>query len=937
MTTEPIAFVDFATHPQICAAFAAGHTLFAIRCADSSIAFCNAAGAALLGHETIPAATSACFAPDSITLRQFSAAASGLDHAGESRNFTIHRLDGFRRTAVPALARRITVDGDDFFVFDADPGLPNVGLTAGFTEDGAQLAILGNDGRIIEESQGFSAIGLAPSTLETMSAALPESNAPGLQQLIGSQAGIWHVSLAWLDDERLILFVSGEHAEPVFDPEPAENITQAPPLPATSRSVIDMIAAIDEGFATMEAGSAPAPAAMPVVAKRPLRFVWRTDAEGRFTEVSSELTDAVGVDAADIVGLRFEDLESQIGVSGATAIASLLTQPSTWSGRTVEWPVAGTDRRIPVDLAALPSFSRKRAFNGFRGFGLARIGDTRQDPDATGLALVTTDQRPTPGLNDAERQAFDEIALTLSGPQAAIAETQEKRSPVLRRTVTHFAGSEATAAVAEKRTDRPALDRASIDALPDAVLIQSGDHFTHANPAMLALSGFRELNEITAAGGPDHLLQRDARNHLVLMRADGTALPVSLHLQSIRFEDGRALSMTLRTEPSDHALLAVSSNDLAAPSVAAAVFDAHDEDDEALQAILDTTTDGIVIIDADGRISSLSASALGLFGRESETVHGKRFTVLFAEESRHDIEDYLDRVIDGQSLALMHEGCEVMGRETGGGLLPLVMTLGRLPRSGGACAVLRDISEWKRREDDLRAARRSVTRIEQERESFLTMLKLELKMPLDAIIALGDTLRHEPYGTLGDQRYKEIAREVSEKSRQARNAVGDILGETPSPEMTEDQLMSASGINDVIAESVSMVQPRANARRIIIRAALSPGLTDTLTDAERLKEIALDLLYEAVHFTPAGGQVVVSTARAPDGGTLLRFRDNGIAPVRRRPAAATATGKTAEPENARIAHARQLVESLGGTFTVQAVPNEGMLVQVFLPVNAEAA
>ncbi|WP_176086050.1 PAS domain S-box protein [Martelella sp. HB161492] len=932
MTTEPIAFVEFATHPQVRAAFAAGHTLFAVHCDDNSIAFCNAAGASLLGHQSIAAATDAPFAPDSIMLRQFSAAAGSLAHNGDTRDFTIHRIDGFRRVAVPARASRISLEGEDLFVFDADFGQTDARLTAGFSDDGAQLAILDNDGRIIEESQGFAALSLDPSDLAAMRLALQDSDAPSLQRLTDSAAGIWHATLARLDDERLMLYVSGQHAEPVPDPVPAFEIAPEPQETA-SRSVIDMIAAIDQGFATMTSDAPQAEA--PVVARRPLRFVWQSNAEGRFTEVSRELTDAVGVDAADIIGLRFEDLEDQLGVRGAKAIAGLLPQASTWSGKTVEWPIAGTDRRIPIDLAALPSFSRDRIFNGYRGFGLARIGDTRQDPDATGLALVTAEQPPLPGLNDAERQAFDEIALTLSGSPTATPEMKEKRSPVLRRTVTPEAVSEASPPAPEKRSDRPTLDRRAIDALPDAVLIQSGEQIIHANPHMMSLSGYDNLDEITAAGGPDQLLQRDGQNHLILMRADGSVLPVSLQLQSIRFEDSRALSMTLRTEPSDHEILALSGS---APALAApAVFDANDEDGEALQAILDTTTDGIVIIDADGRISSLSASALGLFGRESETVCGKRFTVLFAEESRRDIEDYLDRVIDGQSLALMHEGCEVMGREAGGGLLPLVMTLGRLPRSGGACAVLRDISEWKRHEDELRAARRSMARIEQEREGFLTMLKLELKMPLDAIIALGDTLRHEPYGALGDQRYKEIAQAVSEKSRQARNVVGDILGEMPAPRVAEEEAMSASGINDVIAESVSIVQPRANARRIIIRAALSPGLTDTLADAGRLKEIALDLLYEAVHFTPAGGQVVVSTARAPDGGTLLRFRDNGIAPVRRRPAAATASGKTSEPENARIAHARQLVESIGGTFTIHAVPNEGMLVQVFLPVNADAA
>ena len=69
-------------------------------------------------------------------------------------------------------------------------------------------------------------------------------------------------------------------------------------------------------------------------------------------------------------------------------IAGLLERRDTWSGRSVLWPVAGTDLRIPVDLAALPVYDRARKFSGFRGFGVARAGDAVVDPEATGLALA---------------------------------------------------------------------------------------------------------------------------------------------------------------------------------------------------------------------------------------------------------------------------------------------------------------------------------------------------------------------------------------------------------------------------------------------------------------------------------------------------------------------------------------------------------------------
>ena len=66
----------------------------------------------------------------------------------------------------------------------------------------------------------------------------------------------------------------------------------------------------------------------------------------------------------------------------------MLERRDTWSGRTVLWPIEGTDLRAPIDLAALPIYSRDRAFMGFRGFGVARMGDVTGDPKAVGKMLT---------------------------------------------------------------------------------------------------------------------------------------------------------------------------------------------------------------------------------------------------------------------------------------------------------------------------------------------------------------------------------------------------------------------------------------------------------------------------------------------------------------------------------------------------------------------
>ena len=144
----------------------------------------------------------------------------------------------------------------------------------------------------------------------------------------------------------------------------------------------------------------------------PVRFAWKTDAEGRFNAIADEFAAVVGVPAADLLGRSFKEVAQSLGLDAQGEIAGLLERRDTWSGRSVLWPVAGTDLRIPVDLAALPVYDRDRKFSGFRGFGVARAGDAIVDPEATGLALAKIQPANDAGAGEAAAPDAPEVAAT---------------------------------------------------------------------------------------------------------------------------------------------------------------------------------------------------------------------------------------------------------------------------------------------------------------------------------------------------------------------------------------------------------------------------------------------------------------------------------------------------------------------------------------------
>src|SRR5690606_31104759 len=122
---------------------------------------------------------------------------------------------------------------------------------------------------------------------------------------------------------------------------------------------------------------------------RATRFVWKIDAEGRFQEISEEFARTVGPRSANIAGSTFADVSARFKLDPENKLQDLLRRRDTWSGKTIWWPVEGTSLKVPIDLAALPTYTRDRVFDGFRGFGIIRVGDVAEDPDALGISLAS--------------------------------------------------------------------------------------------------------------------------------------------------------------------------------------------------------------------------------------------------------------------------------------------------------------------------------------------------------------------------------------------------------------------------------------------------------------------------------------------------------------------------------------------------------------------
>jgi PAS domain S-box-containing protein len=733
-----------------------------------------------------------------------------------------------------------------------------------------------------------------------------------------------------------------------------------------------------------------------------VRFFWRTDATGGFSFVSPELAAVVGAANAPAAGETWRGLASRLGLDDEGRVADVLEDLASFVGVTVYWPVAADGVAVAVDLSAVPEFARDRTFRGYRGFGAIRIADRRavapqvipSTPVPEPPSVSETRDAPVPepaatddDLDDVARERIEGAAMRGGAdPGSIAAPPNTPASPEIpaRSNVVHISapptrilprrlsGSEEdafrriaqalgarvgvdapTEAAANSATAgvvaRNGPDTAILDKLPVGIVVYRDSRTLYANRALLDLLGYDDLDAFLIAGGAgaifpddhDHARRAAAeRGRLDAARRDGTRLTVEAKLHAVPWSSTTAMMLSLTraatAEPPPPAPTPAPAPAEAVPPVDPGLIGRLRE----LETILDTATDGVVIIEGDGRIAGINRAAEALFGAEASDVIGAPFTELLAEESRKAALDYIDGLAENGVASVLNDGREVIGKVPRGGLIPLFMTIGRLGESGKYCAVLRDITHWKNVEEELTAARRAAEAANAQKSEFLAKISHEIRTPLNAIIGFSEVMMEERFGPIGSDRYRSYLRDIHISGEHLMSLINDLLDLSKVEAGKLDLTFEAVSLNEVIQESVALMQPQANRERIIIRTSLSAGVPNVVADLRSLRQIMLNLLSNAIKFTRSGGQVIVATALEDSGEVVLRIRDTGIGmtatdidtamkPFRQ----VTTPGRPHEGTGLGLPLTKALVEANRATFAIDSIPNQGTLVRVTFPTT----
>lgn len=239
---------------------------------------------------------------------------------------------------------------------------------------------------------------------------------------------------------------------------------------------------------------------------------------------------------------------------------------------------------------------------------------------------------------------------------------------------------------------------------------------------------------------------------------------------------------------------------------------------------------------------------------------------------------------------------------------------------------------------DLVEAELAAAQANRSKSEFLANMSHELRTPLNAIIGFADAIRHEVSGPLDNETYVDYVGHIHQSGEHLLSLISDILDvsavEAGRITLSERDLDLA----EVLSQCLALVRGRADERDIGVELAVPDSLPRLHADERRVKQVVINLLGNAVKFTPNGGRVAVSAAVSDDGMTVtVSDTGPGLAPEEIK-LALSPFGRTQdaidgaqEGTGLGLPLSKSLMKAHGGTLKIESEPGRGCAVHAIFP------
>ena len=356
------------------------------------------------------------------------------------------------------------------------------------------------------------------------------------------------------------------------------------------------------------------------------------------------------------------------------------------------------------------------------------------------------------------------------------------------------------------------------------------------------------------------------------------------------------------------------------------------------RALVQRSTDVVVVVDRAGRLTYVSPAVAGLLGRPPEAFVGTSMAEAVHPDDRDRAAAAVraDAVVQGAraEVRLCHADGHFVFVEAAG------TALYDDPSVGGLVLNLRDVTERKRAQAVLVQAKRQAEEVALLKSTFLANMSHEIRTPLTAILGFSDVLADE----LDDPQLSEFVDLIARSGRRLMDTLNSVL-DLARLEAGHGELEARPvDVASLAEETVEMLRPSATDRGLTLTSVVERRPLEAVLDEAALARVLHNLVGNAVKFTDEGGAEVA--VRAEPGAVVVEVRDTGVGidaaflpdVFGEFEQESSGAARSHEGAGLGLAISRQLVERMDGTIEVASEKGVGTVFTLTFPAaDAEPA
>jgi PAS domain S-box-containing protein len=363
-----------------------------------------------------------------------------------------------------------------------------------------------------------------------------------------------------------------------------------------------------------------------------------------------------------------------------------------------------------------------------------------------------------------------------------------------------------------------------------------------------------------------------------------------------------------------------------------------------LLQVLNAVQTPVFVKDELFRFSFFNDAFCALLGRTRAELLGRTdFDVVPPEQAT------IFRNIDVEILAsgIPHENEEALTNQSGTQFWIVTRkSLLEIPGRGRyIVGVISDITERKQIERDLRVAKVQAEQANRARSQFLANMSHELRTPLNAIIGFSSILKKDDSGTTSESKRQEYLEDIHGSGVHLLHLINDILDLTKIEAGKYELREQECDVVGTISEAVRLLSDTALHKCVHIEQSADADMPAVTGDPRAIRQILLNLISNAVKFTPCGGTVTINARLDPDLAIVLSVSDTGIGMAPEEIPIALSSfnqvdgtwGRRYEGAGLGLPMVKALVELHAGTLNIESQVSKGTTVSVRFPPHRTAA